>query len=276
MNSMERMRVMTALVSRDEHTLVFVAGLHRSGTTALARCLASHPDFSGMTSTGVPEDEGQHLQNVYPPAKSLGGPGRFALNPTAHLTEHSPLATDDSAARLWAAWAPHWQAERHFLVEKSPPNLLMTRFLTRLFPEAVHLIITRHPVVVTLSTAKWADDTELTVLFDNWFTAHDTFRKDLPDLPRVKVISYEALTRRPMATLTGLAEFLGLDVPPPHHIIEADRSSGYERSWASMERSSAPSVRANHAMLTERYSQRALTFGYRMDDLAFEGASCLE
>ena len=78
-----------------------------------------------------------------------------------------------------------------------------------------------------------------------------------------------------METLTGLAEFLGLDAPPPHHTIEADRSSGYERSWASMERSSAPSVRATHAMLTERYSQRALTFGYRMDDLAFEGASFL-
>ena len=86
----------------------------------------------------------------------------------------------------------------------------------------------------------------------------------------MKVISYEALTRRPMETLTGLAEFLGLDAPPRHHSIETDRSSRYERSWASMERSSAPSVRANHAALTERYSQRALTFGYRMDDLAFE------
>jgi hypothetical protein len=45
--------------------LVFIGGLHRSGTSIVHRCLSDHPDVSGFQSTGVWEDEGQHLQSVY-------------------------------------------------------------------------------------------------------------------------------------------------------------------------------------------------------------------
>jgi N-acetyl-gamma-glutamylphosphate reductase len=60
------------------HKLVFLAGLHRSGTTLLARLLAAHPEVSGFAVTAVPADEGQHLQDVYPSASVYGGPGRSA------------------------------------------------------------------------------------------------------------------------------------------------------------------------------------------------------
>jgi len=56
-----------------DHRLVFVGGLHRSGTTPLTRCLAAHSQISGFEGTGVEEDEGQHLQTVYPPARAHGG-----------------------------------------------------------------------------------------------------------------------------------------------------------------------------------------------------------
>jgi hypothetical protein len=69
-----------------DHRLVFVCGLHRSGTTPLTRCLADHPQVSGFRGTGVPEDEGQHLQDVYAAAAAFGGPGGFAFDPRAWNT----------------------------------------------------------------------------------------------------------------------------------------------------------------------------------------------
>ena len=102
-------------------------GLHRSGTTPLARAIASHPQVSGLGATGVKEDEGQHFQSVYPPARQYGGAGRFARDERAHLTEMSPLVSPSNAQRLWDAWSPYWDLSRPCLLEKSPPNLIMGR-----------------------------------------------------------------------------------------------------------------------------------------------------
>ena len=256
---------------RPEQQLLFVGGLHRSGTTPLARALAAHPDVSGFRDTGVPEDEGQHLQEVYTPAHLLGGPGRFARNRAAHLTETSRLATADSAARLWRSWEPHWDLDRRVLVEKTPSNLLMTRFLQSLFPTAAVLLVVRHPVVVTLSTAKWASRTPLPLVMDNWFAAHDTLRGDLPHVSRVKLITYEALTQRPKETLAEVTEYLGLDVPIPHESLQGDRSSVYEKRWAAMGRSRNPLARASHAYMMARYADRARSYGYSLTDLDHEG-----
>jgi hypothetical protein len=249
------------------HKLVFVGGLHRSGTTPLARVLAEHPQVSGFAGTTATEDEGQHLQDVYPAARAYGGAGRFALDPRAHLTEASPLATGANAARLFDQWRPHWDTSRQVLVEKSPPNLVMTRFLQALYPQAYFVVIVRHPVVVALSTEKWLHGRSLRTPMANWFAAHDAFCADAPWLRRLHVVKYESLVADPQAGLDAIGSFLGLDGPVPAGSWQAGRSGAYEDSWRQLAADRRPWKRMLRASLVRTYTERALAYGYDVEDL---------
>jgi hypothetical protein len=210
--------------------MVFVGGLHRSATTLLGRLLAQHPSIAGMSQTNVIEDEGQLLQSVYPDDNAHGGPGRFAFDPAAHLTEHSPLVTRDNADAVLNRWYRHWDRSRPILLEKSPANLIRGRFLQAMFPGSSFVFIVRHPIAVSLATHKWSG-TGVHSLVHHWLLAHQLMREDLPLLERAVVITYEALVRDTEGTLRGIEQFLGL---PPHAYQSSLRSNGngeYYRMW---------------------------------------------
>jgi Sulfotransferase family len=257
----------------DSRRLAFVGGLHRSGTTPFARTLATHPEVSGLTATGVTEDEGQHLQALYPPARTYGGAGRFALDPRAHLTEDSPSVSPQNAARLLDAWLPFWDLERRVLVEKSPPNLIMGRFLQGLFPEAVLIMVLRHPIVVALGTVKWRrrlarrpqNYVSVTSMIDHWFTAHELFLSDLPQLRRTLVVRYEDLIAHPASELARVAQLLQLTEPIDPSRLVAGRSERYVDDWATMQR--APVRRDEAKRIIERYAEPMRRYGYDALDL---------
>ena len=244
----------------DDHRFVFLAGLHRSGTTLLARLLAAHPGVSGFSGTGVDADEGQHLQTVYPPAKVWGGPGRFGFAPEAHFTEEQ--ASPEKARTLFEEWAPHWDLSRPVLVEKSPPNLLKTRFLQALFPGSRFVVIVRHPIPVSIPTARWRGTRRYDRMIEHWLRCHDVFEADRPHLERVHVLTYEELVREPEATLRATFEFLELEPIAPSEPVQGGANEKYFRQWDEMKRDLR--MRALLDFTELRYERRVRRWGYRL------------
>lgn len=210
--------------------LVFVGGLHRSGTTLLARALATHPEIVGFSHTGVVEDEGQYLQSVYPSDIINGGAGRFGFDARAHLTEASPLATAANADRLWREWRPHWLTEGLWYLEKSPANLIRARFLQALFPNASFIFIVRHPVAVALAVRKWSL-TGIYALLHHWLHCHRLLHADLPLIRRSCIVSYEELSSSPEETLRVLSDFLDLAPCPLAVSVTHGVNASYFGMW---------------------------------------------
>lgn len=258
----------------DSARLVFIGGLHRSGTTPFARILGEHPDVSSLEQTGVIEDEGQHLQSVYPPGSANGGSGHFARRARAHLTESSHLVSSENANRILASWTPYWDLNRHWLVEKSPPNLLMGRFLQALYPSAQFIMVIRHPITVALSTRKWTHAisrnpskfASLSRLVGHWLIAHQIFQEDLPHLRNIQVVRYEELVRHPEETLQGVSEFLGLTGVIPADSVRVAASDIYQRKWSSYRNSFRPGG-IQREIITRRFGKQITDYGYDVDDL---------
>lgn len=248
----------------DPARLIFVGGLHRSGTSPLGRILADHRDISGFRDTGVEEDEGQHLQDTYAPAYRYGGPGSFARAPAAHLVA-VPGSPGSARQSLLESWTPHWDLTRHYLVEKSPPNLIRSRYLQQVFPGSAFIAVLRHPVIVALSTMKWARFQPLERLVEHWFIAHDLLRQDASHLERLHVLHYESMATEAEPCLTGVAQFLGLATPLDASMWQSSRSSAYLDRWRAMGSGSALQ-RWQRDRIVRRFADRASVYGYDIAD----------
>jgi hypothetical protein len=246
----------------DEHRFVFLAGLHRSGTTLLARLLAAHPQISGFSGTGAPADEGQHLQSVYPSDHEYGRPGRFGFAPEMHLTESSPLVSTQSAATLFEEWSPYWDLSRPLLLEKSPPNLLKTRFLQALYPGSAFVVVIRHPIPVSLATAKWRGTRRYHRLLEHWLRCHDLFAADREKLEQVHVLHYEELLHDPAGMLRGIFEFLGLEPIPPSEPVKTGANEAYFRQWRELKRD--PRMRLYLDLTSVWYERRMRRWSYSL------------
>lgn len=195
---------------------VFVCGLQRSGTSLFGRNVARLEDCTGFKNTPVLEDEGQHLQDVYPPDEELGGTGRYGFNPRAHLTEASELLTAEKVARLHACWHSYWDKDKTICVEKTPRNLIMTRFLQRAFPNSYFIVLRRHPVAVSIATQKWKDSLVSKYrLFEHWLRCHELFEGDKKHLRNVYELTYENYIEDPHRYHKEIAAFIGTRVPEP-------------------------------------------------------------
>jgi hypothetical protein len=210
--------------------LLFIGGLHRSGTTLLGRLLAANRDVSSFADTGVVEDEGQFLQDCYPSDVVYGGAGRFGFASDAHMTEASPLATPETAESLLASWSDYWRGDTTWRLEKSPANLIRSRFLQALFPDARFIFITRHPIAVALAARKWSQ-TNIYPLIHHWLHCHRLLQEDLTSISSYRLISYEELSAAPDETIRSLCNYLEIE---PHALtteVKSGINAAYFKQW---------------------------------------------
>jgi hypothetical protein len=242
----------------NEHRLIFVTGLHRSGTSILHRCLSDHPSVSGFSKTGIFEDEGQYLQTVLPRGIDFGGPGKFGFDPQSHMTETHPLASPEFGRQIFEQWAPHWDLSKPVLVEKSPPTLLRCRLFQAMFPDACFVVIIRHPAAAALATTKFARGVSVERLIAHWVHCHDLFLGDSRFLRRAIAVKYEDFAAHPNRELARIQRFCGLDVLPTDQKVEAGVNDAYWKQWTQLGWFQRRSALKWHAA--------ARRFGYNLQD----------
>lgn len=241
----------------NDKTFIFIGGLHRSGTSLLHDILRSHPAISGLTNTGVPKDEGQHLQNVYQVASAFGGPGRFGFNEASYMTETHPQAIPENREKLIQEWQPYWDTSQEYLLEKSPPNLIRTRFLQQLFSNSKFIIILRHPVAVAYATKKRVR-TSIPDLLDHTLHCYERFRTDMVFLNSVYVLRYEELVLAPQNKVEALLEWIGLRPFVIKNEVLANINQKYIALWQS------DRLNNNLNGIPEKFEKRANAFGYSL------------
>jgi hypothetical protein len=213
-----------------DRRILFIGGLHRSGTSILHRIVRAHPELSGFTDTGVPEDEGQHLQTLFPVGMTFGGPGRFGFDPRAYMDETHPLATREKAISLSAEWAPHWDLGKAVLVEKTPLNLVRMRFQQALFPQAGFILLLRHPIVVAFATWKYCR-LPIPVLIEHSLRCYERAMADAGHLEQFHRLYYEDLIADTQATIDPLWRFAGVADHTADTLIISNFNEQYFDVW---------------------------------------------
>jgi hypothetical protein len=183
------------------------------------------------------ENEGQHLQDVYPQAFVHGGAGRFAFSPAMHPKPPQLDECKRLRERLIACWTPWIDGDEPVLLEKSPPNLTKINWLRSVFPGSRFVILVRDPRAVASATIKWSGGT-LTDLIYHWHVGHSAALRSIGD--DCHVVRYEDLCKKPAETIAELAEALRLPLrskptPLPQRFREIDSTNDkYLAVWPDL------------------------------------------
>jgi len=205
-----------------EDRLVFLIGAPRSGTTLLARMLGAH---SMVYQRAEP--------HLITPIAHLGYFGKVQKAPydpnnveqalrefvadlprgEADYLDALRAYTDTMYARIMAT-AP---GKRLFL-DKTPAYALVLPFLTKLYPKARYVVLTRHPLAILSSYVEsffdgdWHVAVEHNPILARYVPALATILRERP-VPFVHV-RYEELVRDPETQFHRVCEHLGIPFEP--------------------------------------------------------------
>lgn len=181
---------------------VFLLGVNNSGTTILANVLEHHPMIRCMPW------EGQDYTNALPHPWDFGVARLWTKEIDRFRWTEEEEAAD--AVRVQYDWTLRYPAPPGFLFEKSPPNVLRSRWLQRHFQPASFIAICRSPYAVCEGICR-RTGVSVEEAATHWTVANDILLQDMLHLERVTSCRYEELCDDPESVLTRLSDFLGLE-----------------------------------------------------------------
>jgi len=201
-----------------QERLIFLIGAPRSGTTLLARMMGAH---SAIYQRSEP--------HLITPIAHLGFYGSVQKAPydpvnaaqaIQELVADLPRAEEDYLDALRAytdtlygrllATAPG----KRFLLDKTPAYALVLPFLTKLYPKAHYVVLTRHPLAILSSWVESFFDGDYRVALDHnpllarYVPALARMLREQP-VPSVHV-RYEELVRDPETHFRRVCDHLGI------------------------------------------------------------------
>ena len=175
------------------------------------------------------------------------------------MDESHPLATDENANTIMSEWGKHLDLSCRYIVEKSPPNIVRSRFLQKLFPQSRFIVILRHPLVVSYATHNKWPNTGISSLLEHALLAYEIFLKDMQKLHSVYILRYEELVHDPQGTIDDIFRFLEL---APVEVSQEVHSNVNEKYFMKWENTQKHSSEHNIYKLTEKFEPRMNRFGY--------------
>lgn len=204
-----------------EERLVFLISAPRSGSTLLARILnatdavSSRPEPHLLTPLAHAGAWDRVQEAPYDPVVSQ----RALQSLLADLPAGD--AVHRAACRAYAD--THYaalleQGEKRFFLDKTPAYALVLPFLTRLYPSARYIVLTRHPAAIfsSYSASFFDNDDQEAVRFNpilaRYVPAIGRFLRAPP--ARLHQVRFEELVREPSRVLMELSAFLGIRAQP--------------------------------------------------------------
>ncbi len=201
--------------------LLFVISPPRAGSTLLQQMLGSH--------AGIYTHPEPHLIT---PLAYLGYHGNVDKAPFDHINgaeairsyvDQLPRGEDDYLDALRAYTDTMYgrmleSSGRRYFLDKTPAYATVLPFLTRLYPRAKYVVLTRHPLAVMSSYANsffvgdWHDAHAFNPVVERYVPAMAQLLRDR-NVPLLQV-GYEQLVAQPEAELAKIFEFLGLENDP--------------------------------------------------------------
>ena len=115
--------------------------------------------------------------------------------------------TEYNIKKLHNEWNIHWDLDKPFLLEKSPVNIVKTKFLQKIFPNSYFIILLRHPIPVSYATQKWSK-TSIINLLEHWIKCHEILFQDLFKIKNKHVVYYENIFKKNSNELEKISNFL--------------------------------------------------------------------